>query len=445
MGHSAPTRARTRRPSALRYFPHVVVATGSVVALPVAVVWLLRARGAVTSTPACVVIAVALSLAASFAGSAYWKRRRHGGDILFSELLVWGWVRRLHVERQLQETVARLGHADTSERRGQLVLLADALEIQDPYTAGHSRRVARHTELISRRMGLTGDELRRVVAAAAVHDVGKLYVPLEVLHKPGRLTEEEFAVVQRHAEDGAAMVAPLGDEELTAIVRHHHERLDGAGYPSGLQGEAIPLGARIVAVADAFDAIIESRPYRPGAAHKRALDILIQESRSQFDPAVVAAFVGGYDRRRSVVPWAMLGAVGGSAVWPSGLRRVSARLNALGPVAVFALLVALAGHHAPATQAQPAHGPTAHGSIVRSTAVAKPAARTARATPRQTTPPAVTTALPHSASATCQSYSPQDCTALTSVESVQSVSTRGSGAAGAGRGGGSTAALPFTG
>jgi HD domain len=143
----------------------------------------------------------------------------------------------------------------------------------------------------------------KVRTAAAVHDVGKLQVPREVINKPGKLTDEEFAAIKRHPQDGAEMVSGMGDPEITAIVRHHHERLDGRGYPDGLSAADIPLGARIVAVADTFDALTSSRPYRAASKHKKAIDILKKEAGSQLDPDAVAAFLSYYSGRRPVAWW----------------------------------------------------------------------------------------------------------------------------------------------
>ena len=212
--------------------------------------------------------------------------------LLFSELLVWGWLRRVRVERQLAHAIQLLGleQADApppsvvaSPERSFEVLtsLAAALDAQDPYTDGHSRRVAGHSVMIARRMGLSSEEVANVRAAAAVHDVGKLRVPTEILNKPDRLTNAEFELVKRHADEGADVVARLGHPELSAFVRHHHERFDGTGYPAGLRQEEIPLGARVIAVADTFDAITSARPYRPAAPHKRAIDALVEASGSQ--------------------------------------------------------------------------------------------------------------------------------------------------------------------
>src|SRR4051812_39605758 len=119
-------------------------------------------------------------------------------------------------------------------------------------------------------MGLPAAEVAKVRTAAALHDVGKLHTPRSILTKPGRLTDSEFALIKRHPVDGAVMTSGIGDPEISAMIRHHHERLDGRGYPDGLSGEDIPVGARIISVADTFDAITSHRTYRRAAHHKRA-------------------------------------------------------------------------------------------------------------------------------------------------------------------------------
>jgi putative nucleotidyltransferase with HDIG domain len=165
---------------------------------------------------------------------------------------------------------------------------------------GHSRRVASYAGRIARELRLSPEEVASVETAALVHDVGKIYTPQEILHKPGRLTDRELAIVKLHARDGAEILADAGDPQLTEIVRHHHERLDGNGYPDGIAGSEIPLGSRIVAVADTFDAITSTRSYRPRRSHKEAIDILSNESGTQLDATVVAAFLACYVARRPV-------------------------------------------------------------------------------------------------------------------------------------------------
>jgi hypothetical protein len=144
-------------------------------------------------------------------------------------------------------------------------------------------------------------------------------VPRAILTKPDRLTDAEFALVKRHAADGAVMVADLDDPKLTAIVRHHHERIDGTGYPDALAGPDIPLGARVIAVADTFDAITSTRAYRKPRTHKQALEVLEREAGTQLDAAAVAAFVSYYSAGRSVgfasalatAPQRLLSGIGG--------------------------------------------------------------------------------------------------------------------------------------
>src|SRR5207248_8433261 len=151
----------------------------------------------------------------------------------------------------------------------------------------------------------------RVRMAGLIHDVGKLHVPPEIVHKPARLTDDEFEQIKLHSTEGARMVDCLGDAELTAIVRHHHERFDGRGYPDGLAGDNIPIGSQIIAVADTFDAIIAPRPYRPGATHKVALEILQEEEGKQLSPPAVEAFMGYYSAKRGILLWALLASPAG--------------------------------------------------------------------------------------------------------------------------------------
>ena len=318
---------------ATRYLPHAVLATMAVALLPIAVVWGARVGRVISSPWLCACVTVSLSLIASGVGSWYWKRRPGSGDVLFSDLLLWGWLRRLHVEHQLDDAAKALGlgppgvagstpdsartddsRASTDRRLELLTRLADALEAHDPYVDGHSRRVARHATMVARKLGLPAVEVARVARAAAVHDVGKLRLPREILMKPGTLTAAEFEILKHHSTEGAEMVACLGDPEVTAIVRHHHERFDGSGYPAGLRGVQIPLGARIIAVADTFDAITSARPYRPPARHKQAIDVLLDEAGVQLDADMVRAFVSYYSGSRILVLWAILAAIPQRAV-----------------------------------------------------------------------------------------------------------------------------------
>jgi putative nucleotidyltransferase with HDIG domain len=297
----------------------VLVATALVSLVPIVIVWALRDRGVIRSAWVAVPLAVALSLVAAALGSAWWSRRGRGDDLMFSELLLWGWLRRVYIDHQVERAAGLLclahpsGEPDsrgmTVKRRTQLLSqLAGALEAQDPYLAGHSRRVARHATMIARKIGLSGDQVTRIRTAAVLHDVGKLRVPQGLLNKPGRLTATEFDQVKPHADEGAKMIASLGDDQLTSIVRHHHERLDGTGYPDALRGAHIPLGARVIAVADTYDAITARRPYRPAAPHKQAIETLREESLTHLDPALVRAFRSCYSGRGPLAFWESLAA-----------------------------------------------------------------------------------------------------------------------------------------
>jgi len=168
--------------------------------------------------------------------------------------------------------------------------LAVALESRIPGTTGHSRRVAAYAGDLAQWLGLSREQSTRVAQAGRVHDIGKTCVPGALLNKPGPLTSREQELVRQHAVTGAAMVAGLGDRALAAFVRHHHERFDGRGYPDRLVGEEIPLGARIIAVADTFDALTSNRPYRRAIGQARALEVLGAEAGTQLDPEVVSSF-----------------------------------------------------------------------------------------------------------------------------------------------------------
>jgi HD-GYP domain-containing protein (c-di-GMP phosphodiesterase class II) len=183
--------------------------------------------------------------------------------------------------------VPRPGPAWDARLRG----LVTALEARVPGAAGHARRVAEQSRLLARRLDLEETEILRVECAARVHDVGKIIVSPEILEKPGSLTHCEYEEIQRHAVFGARLAASLDDPGLTAIVRHHHERLDGSGYPDHLRGAKIPIGARIVAVADTFDALTSRRPYREAMSPSEAIRVIVGESGATFDPDVVTAFV----------------------------------------------------------------------------------------------------------------------------------------------------------
>ena len=170
--------------------------------------------------------------------------------------------------------------------------LAIAVEAKDPYTEGHIERVASYALSLGREFGLSEEELALLRKGAILHDVGKIGVSESILLKAGSLTEEEFERVKSHAVVGEKICQPLKQAGLILeVIRHHHERYDGKGYPDGLAGEDIPLGARIMAVADAYDALTSDRPYRHRLSMEEAIQVLKQEAGRQFDPKLVLAFV----------------------------------------------------------------------------------------------------------------------------------------------------------
>src|ERR687895_1586725 len=351
--------------SARHYLPQAVLATVVVMVLPAVAVSAIETAGLPWLVLGSVLLAMALSVTAASAGSAIWMRTPGSRDLVFGDLMLWGWLRRVRAERRLSHAWKLLedgaqdgpGGALGRERRHEVLQeLSALLEARDAYTHGHTRRVTRHSERIAREMGLTPEQVAKVRLAAAVHDVGKVHTPREVLTKPGKLTDEEFEIVKRHPVDGAEMVADIEDPAITAMVRHHHERLDGTGYPDGLAGNEIPLGARIISVADTFDAITSSRPYRSACKHKKALDILTKEAGSQLDPVAVAAFLRYYSGKRAVA-WSAfivtapqrLGSWAGS-LFPGaggGATQLAQGVLAMGAAALSG--AALGGQAAPAT------------------------------------------------------------------------------------------------
>ncbi len=173
-----------------------------------------------------------------------------------------------------------------------ITALASALEAKDRYTAGHSQRVAKISAAIARAMGLPQETNEKLQLAGLVHDVGKIGVRESILNKPGHLTDDELHHIQMHPEVGQHILTPISvDEEILKTVRGHHEHYDGTGYPDGLKQNEIPLGSRIIAVADAYEAMTSNRPYREALSDKAALIEIERGEGTQFDPEVVEVFL----------------------------------------------------------------------------------------------------------------------------------------------------------
>lgn len=179
-----------------------------------------------------------------------------------------------------------------SEQAARTIL--KALDVKDNYTFGHSMRVAYFSLVTGAEAGLSADEMRELELSAIFHDIGKIGTPDAVLNKPSRLSEEEFMIMKQHPEKSFEILQDFPHfEKIAANARLHHERYDGKGYPLGLKGEEIPTAARIILIADTFDAMTSTRPYRKGLAYEVAFEELIQFSGTQFDPNLVKMFIAG--------------------------------------------------------------------------------------------------------------------------------------------------------
>ena len=197
-----------------------------------------------------------------------------------------------NLERQVRQQAQRIQELFLQG----VQMLARALEAKDSYTRGHSIRVSRYAVGTARRLGFAGGTVDAIRLGGELHDIGKIGTREAVLHKPGSLTAEEFRQITEHPLLGERMLSPLAQElpEVLRIVRFHHERLDGRGFPDGLRGEKIPIEARIVAVADTFDAITTRRPYRDSRSPEAAVEELRRVAGTQLDPEAVEAFVAAF-------------------------------------------------------------------------------------------------------------------------------------------------------
>lgn len=317
---------RDRYPSVRPYLGHAFLATAAVVLLPVVCITLLFV--VVSPDPPMLVTAAAavlVVLATIVAGTALWMRRPDSAFISFSDLMLPRWIQRRRAEKQLVEGARLLGldpsgqpvdhvRVPPDEQLRVLKDLTAALEAKDPYTHGHSQRVERHSYRTAAAMGLPASDLEDVRKAAALHDVGKIRVSDRILRKDGPLTADERKMIEEHSVVGAWMVSSVGNADVIAAVRHHHEHWDGSGYPDGLAGSNIPLFARIIAVADAYDAINSSRPYRASCGREHAVEVLKAESGTQFDPKVVECFLSAMPTRLPVAAGLLLALAGPTRV-----------------------------------------------------------------------------------------------------------------------------------
>ena len=192
-----------------------------------------------------------------------------------------------HLKEKVEEQAKKIRASFLSA----VTALAYALEAKDKYTSGHSQRVADISVTVAREMGLLQESIERIKLAGLVHDIGKIGVRESVLNKPGRLSDKEFKHIQKHPEIGEHILAPVSSsKEILQWIRNHHERYDGTGYPDRLKDIRIPLGARILAISDAYEAMTSERPYRKALSNKAAHIEIERGKGTQFDPEVADAF-----------------------------------------------------------------------------------------------------------------------------------------------------------
>jgi putative nucleotidyltransferase with HDIG domain len=191
--------------------------------------------------------------------------------------------------RQLYKVTGQLEQTN----RELLELMVAAIEARDPYTSGHSRRVAEKARIIARSIGLRDKEIQRISAAALLHDVGKIHEVFgPILSKPGRLTPEEQVIMRTHPVKSAELASKVTElRDVVPLIRHHHENWDGTGYPDGLRGEEIPLGSRIIMFADTIDAMTTDRPYRAALDAPAVRKELLRFRETQFDPTICDALL----------------------------------------------------------------------------------------------------------------------------------------------------------
>jgi putative nucleotidyltransferase with HDIG domain len=210
---------------------------------------------------------------------------RHIGVAIYNHRLLVSIRRRAEENKRLYRELRDTYH-------NTIRAFAAAIDLKDAYTKGHSDRVARYSEAIAREMGVGGQELEHISVAGYLHDIGKIVVDRAIINNPRPLTEREFKELNTHVVTGYEILSSISRpwNEIAYMTKCHHERVDGKGYPQGLRGDEIPLGARIVTVADSFDAMMTDRPYRSRLSLEAALEELKRNSGRQFDPGVVSAF-----------------------------------------------------------------------------------------------------------------------------------------------------------
>jgi putative nucleotidyltransferase with HDIG domain len=265
-----------------------------------------------------------------------WHAQPESDGHSFGDLMVWSWFRRRRAEDHLKQSATVVGLArDGSfrdagtvsliERQAALADMAVSLDAKSTFTVGHSKRVQEHARDIADELELSVEDTDALAIAALLHNVGNLAIPEEVLRKTDELTDAERTLIEQHVELGASLAMTAGLERpVVDAIQHHHERWDGAGYPDRLSGEDIPLLARVLAVAESYDAMTSTRPYRHGLSRAEAIAELRSGAGSQFDPAVVEALVATLPSERGILAAAALPAIAQRRIQQTGVafRRV---------------------------------------------------------------------------------------------------------------------------
>ena len=178
-------------------------------------------------------------------------------------------------------------------------MLSTTIEAKDEYTKGHSHRVAEYSVLIARELGWNEKELSNLKNAAHLHDIGKIAIPDTILNKPSKLSEEEFSIIKEHTIIGANILKNISlIDHVQEIVRNHHERYDGKGYPDGLKGEEIPISAQVVSLADVYDALVSDRVYKKAYSHEKAIEMILNGECGMFNPLLLECLVEIQDKVR---------------------------------------------------------------------------------------------------------------------------------------------------
>ena len=229
---------------------------------------------------------------------------RHIGIAFYNNRLMVSLKRKADENRRLYREMRRIYH-DTVRAFGA------AIDLKDAYTSGHSDRVAKYSEAIAREMGVTGQQLEYISVAGYLHDIGKITIERAIINNPRPLTDREFKELNKHVTTGYEILSHIRHpwDEIAYMTKCHHEKVDGTGYPQGLKGDEIPLGSKIVTLADSFDAMMTDRPYRSRLPLTQALSDLRRNAGIQFDAQVTAAFcrlllkeITGANRERVIIP-----------------------------------------------------------------------------------------------------------------------------------------------